>query len=972
MSRYLFTAALLCWAWAGRAEGAANNRFQGLPVVEISFSPPAQPIPQARLSELIAVRVGAPLDPGQVRASIEALFATGRFADIQVDAARSDSGVKITFITAENWFIGPVTITGLKEPPSLGQLLNASKLQLGELYSEERVALARQAFLHLLASNGLHQASVQVEAQAHSDTQQIDVLFQVQPGVRARFGEIRLAGKPDLNTDQVRSIAGWTAGLAFTRPRLQRGLEKLRQYYQKQDHLQAAIRLLGEEFMPPANRVDLELEIQPGPRVEVAISGPKLSRKQLRRYLPIYEEGAVDRDLLVEGARNLRDYFQSQGYYDAKVDYAPHPEENGRILVEFQVLAGERHNLLKLEIDGNRYFDRATIRERIYLRSKSVQFRRGRFSQSLLRSDAQAIEELYRSNGFLEAKVESRLEDDYQGKAGNLVVFLSIEEGPQTLVSQLTIAGNREMASERFLERLSSVAGQPFSEFNVASDRNLILAEYFSEGFPDATLEWKSQPGPEPYRLGLEYLIKEGRRQYVHRAIVDGFKKTRESVVDRQVGVYAGEPLSQAAMIDTQRRLYDLGIFSKVDMAVQNPEGVEENRNVLFQVEEARRWTFGFGGGAEIGRFGGSGASSRSPSGATRFSPRLALEVSRLNLRGTANTLSFRSRLSDLQQSGLFTYQAPNWRGRERLTLTASALYDTSRKVPTFSARRAEGALQLQHRLSKPSSLFYRYSYRHVSLFNITNLTTILRSRDPKRVGLLSASFVQDRRDDPLDAKRGVYNSIDWGVAGNFTGAQASFVRLLGQDSTYHPIARGLVLARTTQFGALSPFGGDSLKDIPLPELFFSGGSNSHRGFPINQAGPRDSITGFPIGGSALLFNSLELRFPVRGEDIAGVVFHDAGNIFERVQDLRFRVSQPEIRYVKPFTLPPRLRIPPLVSYGFDYMVHAVGAGVRYRTPIGPIRLDLAYSINPPRYNDSQRVQRISHFQFHFSLGQTF
>ncbi len=974
MARHLLPAAILLLTLAGGFTAVATTQdaqdFAGLPVVEITFSPPAQPIPEARLSKLVAQNVGAPLDTEQVRQSIYAMFATGRYADIQVDAARSGDGVKLTFITADNWFIGPVRVLDVQEPPSADQLVHATRLTLGELYTDQRRDAAVSALQSLLADNGYHRAVIDVDKQAHSDTQQIDITFHVKTGPRARFGEIRLTGKPDLTADRVRSVTGWRRDRRFAHPAVHRGLEKLRGHYLNREHLQAAVRVVKQDYAPASNRIDLEVEVTPGPVVEVAISGADLSKKQLRRYIPIYEEGAVDRDLLAEGARNLTDYFQAKGYFETKVDYDQHPEENGRILVEFQATRGERHEFVKLEITGNRYFDLATIRERMYLQPGDP----GRYSQGLLRADIQAIEELYRSNGFQEIQVRKEVQDDYQGKKGNVAVSLQIEEGPQTLVSRLTIQGNQTMPTDSFRDRLSALEGQPFSEFNVAHDRDQILAQYFTEGFPDATFEWRYSTAAEPHRVELEYTIQEGERQFVSQVIVEGQENTDETLIRRQIHISPSDPLSQTEMLESQRRLYNFGIFSKVEMAVQNPEGNEDFRNLLVQLQEARKWTIGVGGGAEVGRIGGGRTNFRAPAGETGFSPRFSLEVNRLNMFGHAGTLSFRSRVSTLQQRGLITYQVPQWRGRERLTLTFSSLFERSLNIRTFTATRLEGALQLQHQISKPSTLFYRYSYRRVQATklqiseNLINpeLTGLLSQ--PVRVGLLSGTFAQDRRDDPLDAKRGIYNTVDLGIAGGFLGSEAGFFRLLTQNSTYHPITKRILLARTTQLGGMFPLSGRS-EEIPLPERFFSGGSNSHRGFPVNQAGPRDLLTGFPLGGNSLLLNSVELRFPVRGNNIGGVLFHDAGNVFAKT-GTSFRMRQRN-------------------DQDFDYMVHAVGLGLRYRTPIGPIRLDFAYSINPPRFRGFEGTrgelieclrkgtcasvpQRISRFQFHFSLGQTF
>ena len=242
------------------------------------------------------------------------------------------------------------------------------------------------------------------------------------------------------------------------------------------------------------------------------------------------------------------------------------------------------------------------------------------------------------------------------------------------------------------------------------------------------------------------------------------------------------------------------------------------------------------------------------------------------------------------------------------------------------------------------------------------------------RVGIASFNLVQDRRDDPVDPHKGIYSTLDVGLATKVFGSQTSFVRILGRNATYYKLGEKIILARETQFGtehAFSvPASSDPTDAIPLPERFFGGGGNTQRGFPENQAGPRDLLTGFPLGGSALFFNSTELRFPLHGANINGVLFEDAGNIYSSLSKLSFRFDQKDVS-------------------DFNYMVQAAGFGVRYKTPVGPIRVDLAYSINPPKYNGfpgsyvqlvqcsvantcQASLQQISHFQFFFSIGQAF
>ena len=966
-----------------------SSSLDGLTVVGVEFDPRTQPVAGSQLPALVAVKPGAPLDVRLVRQTIHDLYATGRYKDIEVEATRAGDGVRVTFVTQPSWFIGLVDVTGVPRPPTPGHLMNVTELEAGELYSEEKTAFAEWQIRSLLRENGFYLASVEVDENKHPEHQQIDVVFAVNAGERAGMGEVIVAPDPGLtvSADELRRIAKWREGKPLTQRRVRKGLERIKKYLQRRHHWQAQARKVDLVYDPDVNRVDVVLHVVPGPRVMVRLDGADFSPAQLQKYLPIFEEGDVDEDLLAEGANNLRDYLQTQGYFSASVEYFLERDSKEEVRIVYRVERGPRQRLSSVRIVGNRYFDLDTIRERLLIQERTMQQRRGRFSQSLLERDVDAIEELYRTNGFRDVKVTSQVDSNFSGKTGNLAVFLTIDEGPLTLVSDLTILGTERIAADEFLPQLSSAPGQPFSEINVATDRDLILGRYYDEGFQDARFGWRYEAVGNPNRVSVEYKIEEGEPLRVRRPIVSGLRYTRETLVDRQIRIFPDDPLSQTAMLETQRRLYDLGVFSKVDVDLQNPDGEEPSKNVLVQVEEAKRWSVDVGGGAEFARIGGR---TGDPVGNASFSPRVTLEFTRLNLRGKAHTASLRTRFSDLQQRALFTYENPRWTGSDRWRMTISSLFDTSRNVRTFTGRRLEGVFQLQHKLSKPSTALYRFTYRRTTIDEETLQIAPGPASQPVRVALLGGTYFQDRRDNPTDATKGLFNSLDLSVASGLWGSEKDFFRLLGQNSTYYPLAGRVVLARTLQLGLMFPWGevlqvtppSNPDSRIPLSERFFFGGATSHRGFPVNQAGPRDLETGFPIGGGAVLLNSVELRFPIVGDNIGGVLFHDAGNAYSRPDRISFRAKQKAIRGTLNSRLLPRLRAKPeaifVDGYEFDYMVHAVGFGLRYRTPIGPIRLDLGYSVNPPRFNvfegttEDPLTQRISHFQFHFSLGQTF
>ena len=972
------------------APSVAADYF-GAPISEIAFDPPLAAESRAATENLLSLRVGQRLERTALRDSIQALFRTGRYSDILADAKRGDDGVQLTFLTKPAWFVGNVRVYGVQRPPSAGQLVNATKLRLGTIFTDEKLGLAISSLRGVLADYGFRETAISHALVRDPETHQVHIDLAVATGRRARIGALLVAGEDTpLSAEEIRTITGWRRESVFRRDRIQRGIGRLRSHFQALGYWQSDIRVQAAEYRPAANHVTLVARVRRGPRTAITVEGVRMGPNKLRRHLALSSRASIDDDLLRAGSASLAEYFQAQGYFDAAVSFEVERRTPGEIAIVYRVDRGRRQQLRAIEITGNRYFDDATIRERLQLRTGDSTSKSGSFNQGLLASDLQSLRDLYASNGFLEARLTSEVTSGAEGRQNHLSVAISIDEGQQTFVSELVTSGMSQFPGDVSTFEFSSAPGQPFSETSIANDRQRILSEYFFAGYQDVTFDWRSEPGTSPGQAVLYYDIQHGRPQQTGRTILSGAEKTRGDVLARQIELAPGDPLSQAYMFATQRNLYDLGVFSKVEVALQNPSGLEESKNVLIQVEEARRWALGFGGGAEFGRFGRNTAELTNPVGDAGFSPRMTVEVTRLNVMGKAHTLSFNTRLSLLQQRGLFTYEAPRWFNSDRWQLTVTGLYDTFRNVNTFTGRRLEGAIQLSQALSGRTTVLYRYAYRRTSIdentLNIEPLLVPLISQ-PVRVGLMSSTYISDRRDDPTDTTSGMYNTVDIALASKVWGAQPNFARMFAQNSTYHQVRRRVVFARTFQLGINLPWAGFGTEGVdhagfavrpdprvPLSERYFGGGSSSHRGFAYNQAGPRDSATGFPLGGGAQLLNSVELRFPLSGPDFSAVLFHDAGNVYSRPGRISLRSSQQFRRTPEGGK-----------EFDFDYLVHAMGLGIRYRTPIGPLRFDLAYSPNPPRFvgfdgtreqlllgTGTFREQRASALQFHFSLGQTF
>ena len=968
------------------------NRLAGMRVSGIVFRG-TTPEEDAHLQSLMAQKAGEPLDKQKLRRSIQNLFATGRFSDLQVEADRTPQDeLVLIFVAEENLFLGRMLAIGAPHKgPNGHQLLNSSKLVLGELYTPEKIQRAVQEMLRALQANGFYQAAITPEYTKHPEIHQMEIDFRVTPGVQAKVGKVTVESSPGITAEQVMDIAHLHPGNDASSQRIDSAVQRLRKRFQKQDHLEAQVSLTDRTYRPETNTVDFAFAIRPGPEVDIRVEGASVSSGVLKKYVPVYEENAVDEDLLNEGRRNLRDYFQSRGYFDATIDYSQ-KEEPDRRLVVYDVNRGIRHKLVAVDIEwsdvialphGQPYFGAELIHERMLVQPAGRVLSHGLYSQSLMTRDQQSIENLYKSNGFLQVKVAADVVDDYEGVPGRMRVLVHIAEGPQTRVASLTITGNDHIATADLRALIGTSEGQPWSDANITADREAVMNFYFNHGFPDVQLAATSKPLPaDPTRMDVTFAISEGEQVFVNKVLITGLHATRPYVVDREITVHPGDPLDQSAMFASQRNLYDLGVFNEVDVAVQNPEGDDTSKNMLFDIKEARRWTFNYGLGFEVQT--GSEPNSSLPQGRTGISPRVSLDLTRINFRGRDHTLLFSGHFGRLEQRGLFTYEAPRWLDRKNLILSFITFYDNTNDIRTFTSERLEGAVQVEHRYSRATTFLYRFSYRKVRATNLViDPTLVPLYSTPVRIGMPSFTFIRDTRDNPLDSKRGDFTTVDTGVSTKALGSQASFARFLVQNSTYHPLGKkGVVLARSVRLGVEHPLANANTPQgvIPLPELLFAGGGNSHRGFSINQAGPRDLDTGFPLGGQALFTNNLELRLPppwlpVLENKVSPVLFYDMGNVFASPSDMFhsfLKTGQNNLQDCRPKTAsdPPSF----VPACDFSFMSHAVGGGFRYNTPIGPVRLDFGYNLNPPIFIAQREnlVQQLRRFNFFFSIGQTF
>jgi len=1007
---------------ASRSAAQNDLAIEGLRVASVRVEDEAGhsvPYPLPKL----ALQPGQPFHFTSERDTLRQLYGQGDYADIRVTALPQPDGLHVDFVVQRNYYYNVIRIQGLKPPPSESAAQAAMHLELGEPYRESSLQAGVQRLRETLSAEGLYLAKIKWVLERRSDTRQMNVVVTVDPGPRARIGDLTVKDQTPYSSRELLRHSKIKPKQDFTSARLSRATQKLKSFLVGKGYLGASVVITPGTYDVRTNRVPLSYSVVAGPRVRVAVTGARLHRRQLRNLLPIFAEGAVDQDLLQEGRRNIRDYFQRQGYFDADVTYSTENAANDTQVIVYQITRGERFRLAGVAFTGNKYFSDDLLAGRLQIQTASFAFN-GRFSQRLVRSDADSIRDLYVSNGFQSAKVEPQIDDKYRNKRDNLFVTFHITEGEQTRVDSLAIEGNHAIPTKTLMSVIGSTRGQPYSADDVASDRNNILALYFNEGFPDASFQEEVLPAPasseskaastgasttvdgEPVkpaapqnaanRVRLVYHITEGPQVEVSKVLLTGYRYTKPGVIAKQVQIHPGGPLRERDVAETQRRLYNLGVFTRVQVAPQNPDGADPHKVVVVDAREGRRYTVAYGFGFEVQRIGKSCGSTTTSNNnvittcdpsATQLeaSPRGIFEISRANMFGRAQTLSLKLRASTLEYRSALSYTANNFLSNNDLSLQLTGFAEKTQDISTFTSTRYEGALQMVETVTPYSSLLYRYFYRRVEASNLNqtiNPEEIPLLSQPTLVSGVGITYARDRRDNPGDPKHGTFNTADASVASTKFGSGASFFRGFFQNSSYTSFGRDFVFARSARFGIEEPLANTVEGDnpfnigqctgtvtipieqvIPLPERFFAGGGTSLRGFGLNQAGPRDPCSGFPVGGLAMIAFNQELRFPMHlpfiGNRLGGTIFYDGGNVYTDFNHINFNW--------KP-TSPTEL----------NYFSHTVGFGLRYGTPVGPVRVDFGYQLNPAHYqfynSTVQQVQllQLPHFQFSFNIGPVF
>jgi outer membrane protein assembly complex protein YaeT len=746
-----------------------------------------------------------------------------------------------------------------------------------------------------------------------SRQQRNDIRRRSQP--KTRVGSLKFAGDSIFPEKTLSDKLGVKPGDKYDFFKLRKGTDKLQNFYGKQGHLEALIRL---ERQPRNGETDLTVQIQSGPQVEFVFDGADVSGDVKERIRQLWSEGAFDAQRAEDALKVIRKPLVEEGYLQSSVNYTIE-ELSDRKRVRFSISPGTRFTNIDLAFTGasgidaaelKRQLEKADLRTSVYTEPRKVE---------------DFLKRLYQKRGYLQAEVEApRLEPGPQAGSGQMIIAL--KEGPLFKVGDLNFSGQRHFSKERILQEIPLATGKEYRSQLMDVSLTKLEQLYRSNGFNEVIISYRITRDQGAALANVSFEIEEHRQGVIREIVVEGNDRSSERFVRRQLSINQGDLLDLEQIARSRTGLYNTGVYSLVDFETEEiPEpGIDSSSDIKpvrirVKVSEVTPYRLRYGAFYSTDRGAG-----------------VTIDLARRNFLGKAAVLGMSTRYDSKLKEIRGYFGQPSVGGIPlRTNLTA---FRTREINEVFITDRLGFSLQQQKRFKNHFLLEYGYRYENAHTFD--------KGPDPLfdislPIARLFNTVTLDTRDDLLDATRGSFtsNALEW--ATEKLGSDFRFIKYSGQYFYYHALRKPdetengvsrprLVYAVGLRAGLAKTFDEEFL--IPS-ERFFAGGGTTVRGFEQDRLGPIDAL-GNPLGGEAVFILNNELRFPMVSI-FDGVAFVDLGNVYLKASDFN----------------------------PFDVRKTA-GMGIRLRTSWLLLRLDYGFKLD--------RKQGESRGALFFSIGQAF
>jgi outer membrane protein assembly factor BamA len=923
-----------------------------------------------RYAQSLTLRASEPFSKQKIDETIAALKRDGKFEEVQLEVEPEGNGIRVLLVLQPAIYFGMFQFPGA-ERFSYSRLVQVSNYPPQAPFNRGEIQRDSDNLLNFFRQQGFFQAQVSPEVKLDTAHGLANIFFNTRLNKRSKFGNAVIAGttpqQAESLADNLRGLRARMRGAAI-RPgktyrygNVARANKYLQSRLEKQDRLAAKLQPHGAEYHADTNRADIHFNVDTGPEVHVDVKGAHLWSWTRRSLLPVYQGAGVDPELVEEGREALTSYFQAKGFFDVKV--TSQFNQAGPVdTIVYEITKGKKHKVKAVEVAGNKNIKTDDLMNQVKVQKGGV-FSPGKFSDKVVRTSSKNLEALYKSEGYSSVKVTPHVENN----GGDIRVRFTVDEGPQDIVQALKIEGTETFPQSRFAPSgLKLGEGKAYSQKLVESDRANIVAHYLQAGYLTASFRETAHAVSknDPHHLNVVYHIYEGTQVYTRNVITLGRGKTQERLINEDTATIEPEkPLTETALLASESRLYEhTGVFDWAEVDPKRQITTQTQEDVLVKVHEGKKNQMTYGFGFEIVNRGGSVPSGSvalpnlppiglpdtfTTSQKTFYGPRGTFQYTRNHLRGKGESLSFTGFAGRLDQRVAAYYINPRLRWT-RWSATSTASYEFNQENPVYSSREVLASYQIQRYLdkSKANVFFLRYSLSKTDLTRIEIPELVPPQDQHVRLSTIAANFTRDTRDNPLDEHKGMLQTVELDFNTTKLGSSVNFAKLNLQSAYYKRIFHDIIWANSIRIGLAQPFAGSQ---VPLSEAFFTGGGNTLRGFPLDSAGPQRQVPvcssapvsctfiQVPTGGNELLILNSEFRIPLpirKGLGLA--IFYDGGNVFPRVGFHNFT----------------------------SLYSNNVGLGLRYATPVGPIRIDVGRNLNP--------VPGIKATQYFVTIGQAF
>ncbi len=873
--------------------------------------------PEDLVRAAIGDLAGRPRTRAAIRESLDRLWSLGLFDALWVEETAEPDGVRLRFHATRRPFVLRVAWEGDLGLPDV-DLAEAAGLAVGGEAGPDRLERARRDLLATYAREGFYAAHVDIRTQDDPATNGRNVTVSLRAGTRARIGSVTFRGLPDVEAKRLRALLKLDPGDEFRDRRMRERVQNVEDRVREEGYFEARIGPPRSTWNAASNRVDIEIDVERGPSYRVEFRGVEsLAEKTLRARLSFKDSGIVDDTEVSTNAREIQAAYRESGHHFAEVSGSLDRDAEPRTIL-FEVSEGPRVTVAAIAIEGNQAIPAKRLLERMTTRLPGI-LRPGIFRQDVLDQDVLALTSYYRSQGFQDATVgppEVRFSDDRH----TADIRIPVREGPRLVAGRIAVEGARVRSSAEVLAAVPFRAGDPWVASLGTDAQRAVGRLYAQRGHLQAQVALETTRTDD--RVDVVLRIDEGTPTRVGRIVVTGLIVTDEIVVQRELAVKPGDPFDPELLVETERALSRLGLFERIQVGPLRPPRAPF-ADVEIVLREGRPWRVEFGGGYGTDR-GWRGV----------------LEIGHDNLFGTGRSASIREKVTEDGDRTDLSFRTPWLFG---IPLQGDATLFREQWQELGYKRQGAGIATgvLREFFREPLSDIYRlrvglrYQLEWVRRYDIDpsllaeNSATIVEGSQV--VARITPALTLDYRDNVIDPLRGSLHTLSVDVAGPYLGSQVSFVRSRIETAWYLDWLSPVVIAVGGRLGLATPYGNSAA--LPIEDRFYAGGASTVRGYAQDKIGPLDSA-GNPTGGNGLAIANLEARFPV-WRWLSAVAFVDSGAVAPEVGDLK----------------------------GSAFKT-GVGGGIRIKTPVGPIRLDVGYALNAIRGEDR--------WQLYFGIGQAF